>query len=203
MVYCNKDDVKAFSKITYSDLGHANETVFDTFLDTLISLAQSIIDNHCFVPSGFFDAGGISFTNQLYDYRHPWIDLRHYPVLSASKVEYNDQGYGITPNWVTVPSPEYILNNDTGQLMLVEDTPAIPEQSVRVSYTAGYSAVPSKVRFVCIQICANILHLVLQRKISPVVRVDDLTVKLIVPESFTRELQVMVAPYVRKTVAVG
>ena len=203
MVYCTKDDVKAYSKITYSDLGYANDAAFDTFLDTVISLAQSIIDNYCSVPSGFFDAGGLSFTNQLIDYRYPWIDLRYYPVLSVSKVEYNDQGYGITANWITVTSPDYILNSDTGQLMLVEDTPAIVEQSVRVSYTAGYSSVPGVIKQATIQLCSNILHEILQRKLSPVVRADDVTMKVLTPEAFSRSLQAVLTPYVRRVVAVG
>lgn len=201
--YCSHDDVKAYSKIVYTDLGYANDTAFNTFLDSLIVLAQGIIDNYCSVPSGFFAADGLSFTNQLYDYRYPWIDLRYYPVLSVSKVEYNDQGYGIAPNWVTLDSVDYIMNTDTGQLMLVNDVPAIPEQSVRVTYTAGYSAVPSLVQHVCLQICSSMLHEILQRKLAPVVRADDVSLKVLVPEAFNRELQVMLAPYVRKSVAVG
>ena len=203
MVYCTKDDVKAYSKITYSDLGYANDTAFDTFLDALISLAQGIINSHCSVPSGFFDPGGLSFTNQLYDYRHPWIDFRYYPVLSVSKVEYNDQGYGTTANWVTVTEPDYIINKGTGQLMLVEDTPAIVEQSVRVSYTAGYSSAPDVIKQVAIQLCSNILHEILQRKLSPVVRADDVTMKVLTPEAFPRSLQAVLTPYVRRVVAVG
>ena len=202
-MYCESEDVKAYSKIAYTDLSYANDTAFITFIDSLVLLAQSIIDNYCSVPSGFFNPDGVSFTNQLYDYRYPWIDLKSYPVLSISKVEYNNQGYGITPNWVTLDSVDYIINKDTGQLMLVNKTPAIVEQSVRVTYTAGYSAVPDAVKHVCIQICSNMLHGILQRKINPIVQQDNFTLKLILPEAFTRELQVMLSPYVRKTVACG
>lgn len=202
-MYCEPEDVKAYSKIAYTDLGYANDTAFITFLDSLILLAQSIIDNYCSLPSGFFKVDGVSFTNQLYDYRYPWIDLKHYPVLTMTKVEYNDQGYGITPNWVTLDSVDYIINKDTGQLMLVNDVPAIAEQSVRVSYTAGYIAVPSVVQHVCLQICCNLLHGILQRKINPIVQQDNFTLKLLLPEAFTRELQAMLTPYVRKMVACG
>lgn len=203
MVYCTKDDVKAFSKIAYSDLGYANDTAFDTFLDSLISLAQSMIENYCSVPSGFFDAGGLAFTNQVYDYRYPWIDLRYYPVVSVSKVEYNNQGYGITANWITVTEPDYIINKGAGQLMLVEDTPAIVEQSIRVSYTAGYSSVPSVIKQTTIQLCSNILHEILQRKLSPTVRADDVSMKVLTPDVFSRSLESVLTPYVRRAVAVG
>jgi hypothetical protein len=87
--------------------------------------------------------------------------------------------------------------------MLVNKVPAIAEQSVRVSYTAGYAATPDPVEHVCLQLCSNVLHGILQRKISPVVRVDDLTLKVLMPEAFARELQVMLSPYVRKTVVCG
>jgi hypothetical protein len=201
--YCSKDDVKAYSQIAYTDLGHATETSFNTFLDSLISFAQAMIENYCNVPSGFFEKDGKAFTNQLHDYRYPWIDLRYYPVLSVSKVEYNSQGYGVTPSWAQITEPDYIIMKDTGQLMLVNVTPAITEQSIRISYTAGYAAVPDPIKHVCIHICSNLLHEILQRKISSVVRVDDWSLKVIVPDAFTRELQVILAPYVRKTIAVG
>ena len=203
MVYSTKDDVKAYSKIAYTDLGYASDSAFNTFLDSLIGLAQGIIDTYCSVPSGFFDAAGLSFTNEMLDYRYPWIDLRYYPVISVSKVEHNTQGYGITPLWVEVSSQDYIINAQTGQIMLVNKIPAIAEQSVRVSYRAGYNAMPDAVEHVCLQLCSNLLHEILQRKISPVMRVEDMTLKVLMPNAFTRELQVMLTPYIRKMVACG
>ena len=203
MVYCTKDDVKAYSKIAYTDLGYASDSAFNTFLDSLIALAQGIIDGYCGVPSGFFEAGGLSLASELHDYRYPWIDLRYYPVLSVSKVEHNTQGYGITPSWVEIPTQDYIANTQTGQTMLVNKIPAITEQSVRISYTAGYAATPDPVKHVCLQLCSNLLHEILQRKMSPTVRVDDLTLKVLMPNAFTRDLQVVLAPYIRKTVACG
>jgi hypothetical protein len=203
VAYCTKDDVKAYSKIACTDLGYASDAAFDTFLDVLIVSVQGLIDSFCRVPAGFFSSGGKAFTNEMHDYQNPWIDLRYYPVLSVSKVEYNDQGHGITPNWVSVASEDYILNTEAGQMMLVNKFPAIREQSIRASYTAGYSVVPSVIQHVCIQICSNMLHEILQRKLAPVVRADDLTLKVIALEAFTKELQVMLAPYVRKMVACG
>jgi hypothetical protein len=195
--------VKGFSKIGYADLGYADDAAFNTFLDSLIVLAQGIVENYCNVPISFFDADGKALTNQLFDYRYPWVDLTYYPVLSVEKVEYNTQGYGISPSWTEMTEPDYIIVKERGQLMLVNKTPAIVEQSVRVCYTAGYSAVPDPVKHVCIQVCSNILHIVLQRKISPTVRVDDWTLKMVIPDAFSRELQTMLAPYIRKTVSVG
>jgi hypothetical protein len=203
MVYCTKDEVKAYSKIAYTDLGYASDSAFNTFLDSLITLGQGIIDNHCTVPSGFFEAAGLSFTNELHEYRDPWIDLRYYPVLSVSNVEYNTQGYGTAPVWAEISSQDYLVNSQTGQIMLVNKVPAIVEQSVRVTYTAGYAATPDSIKHVCLQICSNMLHGILQRKVSPALRVDDWTLKVLVPEAFTHELRTILSTYIRKTVACG
>jgi hypothetical protein len=197
---CSVDEVKAYSKIVYSDLGYIGEASFNTFLESLIPLAASLIEGYCNVPSGFFNAGGKTFTGQVYDYRYPWIDLYYYPVLSVSKVEINNSGYGTAPSWETLNSQDYILASDNGQLMLVNKVPAIVEQSVKVTYTAGYTATPDLIKHVCLQICSNVLHGILQRKISPTVQVGDFTFKVLTPEVFTRELQLMLQPYIRKTV---
>ena len=202
-MYCETEDVKAYSKIAYTDLGYANDTAFTTFLQGLIQLAQSVIDNYCQVPSGFFKVDGISVTNEFHDYRYPWISLNYYPVLSVSKVEYNDQGYGITANWVTVTEPDYIMNLSAGQLMLVNKVPAIAEQSIRVSYTAGFSSTPDLIKQVCIELCCNMLHGILQRKVSPQVQADDMVIKVVAVEGFNDELKGMLRPYVRRLVVAG
>jgi len=204
VTYISAHDVKMFARVSYADLEFKSDSDFEAWIaDAIIPLAQGIIEKYCNVPVGFFEAGGISFTNQLLDYRYPWINLQYYPIVTLSKVEYNSQGYGITPTWVEVTEPDYIVKKDSGQLMLVSHVPAIPEQSVRVTYKAGYWATPEAIKHVCIQLCSNFLHEILQRKISPVMRVDDWNLKLIVPNAFTRELQVILAPFMRKSVAVG
>lgn len=202
-MYCLNSDVKAYSKIAYTDLGYASDADFNTFLDSLIVLAQSLIENRCRVPTAFFNSGGKTFTNELNDYRYPWISLQYYPVLSVSKVEHNDQGYGITANWVTVTEPDYLMNLSAGQLMLVNKVPAIHEQSVRITYTAGYASTPDDIKYVCIQVCTNALHAILQRKVSPIIRVDDMVVKLVDAETFTPELKSVLRPYVRRIVVAG
>lgn len=200
---CTSTDVKAYSKIAYTDLGYASDSDFNTFLDSLIVLAQSMIENFCRVPTGFFAASGLAFTNEFHDFQYPWMSLLYYPVLSVSKVEYNDQGYGITANWVTVTEPDYIMNLSAGQLMLANKVPAIVEQSVRVSYTAGFSSTPDDIKQVCIQLCCNMLHGILQRKVSPQVQADDMVIKVVAVEAFNEELKSMLRPHVRRLVVAG
>ena len=203
VTYCLNTDVKAHSKIAYTDLGYASDSDFNTFLDSLIVLAQSMIENFCRVPTGFFASSGLAFTNEFHDFQYPWISLLYYPVLSVSKVEYNNQGYGVTANWVTVTEPDYIMNLGSGQLMLVNKVPAIVEQSIRVSYTAGFSSTPDLIKQVCIQACCNMLHGILQRKVSPQVQVNEMVVKLVAVEAFNEELKGMLRPYVRRLVVAG
>ena len=203
MVYCSKTDVKDNSKISYSDLGYATDALYDTFLDTLIVLADGIIDNYCRVPAGFFEASGLALSNELLDFCYPWISLLYFPVLSVSKVEYNSAGYGQAAVWVTITEPDYVVKLREGLLMLVNKQPSVIENSVRVSYTAGYSAVPSAIKQVAIQLCCNAVHVILQRKINPTVRADDLNLKLLSSDILTRELQTMLGSYVRRSLGVG
>jgi len=201
--YCTNTDIKAHSKIAYTDLNYASDSDFTTFLDSLIVLAQSMIENFCRVPTGFFVINGLAFTNEFHDFQYPWMSLLYYPVLSVSKVEYNDQGYGITANWVIVTEPDYLMNLSAGQLMLVNKVPAIHEQSVRITYTAGYASTPDDIKYVCIQMCTNALHGILQRKVSPQVQVNEMAVKLVAVEAFNEELKGMLRPYVRRLVIAG
>jgi len=203
VTYCLNTDVKAHSKIAYTDLGYASDSDFNTFLDSLIVLAQSMIENFCRAPTGFFASSGLAFTNEFHDFQYPWMSLLYYPVLSVSKVEYNNQGYAVTANWVTVTEPDYIMNLGSGQLMLVNKVPAIVEQSIRVSYTAGFSSTPDLIKQVCIQACCNMLHGILQRKVSPQVQVNEMVVKLVAVEAFNEELKGMLRPYVRRLVIAG
>jgi len=201
--YCSNTDVKAHSKIAYTDLGYASDLDFNTFLDSLIVLAQSMIENFCRIPTGFFASNGLAFTNESHDFQYPWMSLLYYPVLSVSKVEYNDQGYGVTANWVPVTEPDYIMNLSSGQLMLVNKVPAIVEQSIRVTYTAGFSSTPDDIKLVCIQVCCNVVHGILQRKVGPQVQVNEMFVKIVAPEAFNEELKGMLRPYVRRLVIAG
>ena len=104
MAYATVEEVKAFAKISYEDLGCLTEEEFDSFISDLISHAEAIVNDYC------------------------------------------------------------------GQSWTTEN-------------------VPATVKFVTIQLCANILHAVLQRKINPLIQVNDFTIRLITPEVFTSELK--------------
>ena len=195
--------MKSHSQVPYADLGYTLDSTYVSFIDTLIVLADGIIDNYCRVPAGFFEAAGLALSNELADFCYPWISLCHHPVISVSKVEYNSAGYGQTASWATVVEPDYIVKLPEGLLMLVNKTPAIVENSVRVSYTAGYSSVPSAIKQVAIQLCCNALHVILQRKINPVIRQDEFTLRLLSSDILTRELQTVLSPFVHRSTGTG
>ena len=201
--YVSVEEVKSHSKITYEDLGYATEAEYDSFLNGLTVQVEAIVDDYCGVPSGFFKAGGLTFT-ELCDYDEEFIALSHYPILEVLSVAVNTASYGEAEVWVTLDSTDYILYPDEGLIKLVGgEKPTIKEKSVKATYKAGYVAVPEAIKFACIQLCSNYLHAVLQRKVSPLVRIDEFAVKLVIPEVFTPELKGMLLPYTRQGVSVG
>jgi hypothetical protein len=203
-MYAENDEVRLFSRLGYGDLGYESESEFNAYIGTLIPLAEGLVDQFCNVPKGFFEDAGYEETSGLYDYRETWIHLRYHPVLSVGKVEVNTASYGSPANWVELSSTGYIVAKDRGLLkILSEHKPAEMLQSIRVTYTAGYAETPEIIKYVVLNICSNIMHAILQRKVSPVMRVDDFTIRMIIPNAFTRDLQEALSPYVHHQVFVG
>ena len=214
--YCTSDDVKAFSKVSYTDLGYSTDSDFVTLINSLIAYAGALIDEYCRLPESFFNAGGYIITNELYDYKFPYtqlyvfplyklppIALRYMPVISVDKVEYNTHGYGLEPNWIEIASPGYIFDPVACSITIVMRMPAMAQLSIRMSYTAGYSAVPDIIRYTCAQVCANMLQEFLQRKISPVVTPTNIAMKVVTPVAFSQDLQDGLKHFVRRFIGVG
>ena len=203
-MYVTADEVRVFSRLGYEDLEYDTETEFETYIETLIPLASGLVDQFCKVPKSFFEDAGYEESSGLYDYRETWIHLSYHPVLNVSKVEVNTAAYGSAASWIELASTEYIVAKDRGLLKIVGATkPAEMLQSIRVTYTAGYATTPYIIKYAVLNICSNIMHAMLQRKISPVMRVDDFTIRMIIPNAFSRDLQEALAPYVHQQVFVG
>ncbi|MEM2424311.1 MAG: hypothetical protein QXO15_00975 [Nitrososphaerota archaeon] len=109
MTYTTIDTVKAFARISHSDLGYPSDSEFNSFIENLIEYVKSIIDDYC--------------------------------------------GRQFTP------------------------------------------PIPTAISFVATQICANILHTILQRKINPTIQTSEFAIKLVTPEAFTDELKIMLDHY--------
>jgi len=200
--YISSYDVKMLAQISYEDLGFNTDGDYETWLDEdLIPRVEGIIEKYCDVPSGFFVAGGVAVSNELRDYREDGISLKYSPIVIITKVEINTAGCGSTETWSA--TTKYVENLDLGTIRIVSVSPGCDDQGVRVTYTAGFVALPSAVEYACIQLAANVLHATLQRKISPTVRVGDFTIKLVVPSCFTKEIKELLKPFTRMKVSVG
>ncbi|RJS87791.1 hypothetical protein CW705_09935 [Candidatus Bathyarchaeota archaeon] len=201
--YISASEVKQYSNTTYQDLGFTSDTDYDTFLDTLINQVEDVINNYCRVPSGFFKAGGLSFT-ELHDWKEDGeIHTRCYPILTLTKVELDYAGYNQTADWTEIPSTYYYAKTEYGIIKIVGKSPSHIENSVRITYTAGYSAVPDDVKLAALIYASNILHVILQRKVAPVVQTGDFTIRLVMDESFSDEVKALLKPYRRKLTRVA
>jgi hypothetical protein len=205
MGYTTKEKVKNFAHISYEDLGYAAESEYDAFVNDLIERAEAVIENFCDVPEDFFADGGCTITDEYHDLRESddYIALDYAPVLSVSSVSVNVAGYGAAKSWSAVSANDQYLYPKQGLLYLYNLSYSVEEQNVKVTYVAGYTTTPTDIQFVTEQLCANVLHDSLQRKVSPVVRVNDWAVRIIHPDVFTRELKAMLQRYRQRHVSIG
>ncbi len=149
-------------------------------------------------------------------YPYPYIltaQLNNWPVLTITEIDVNQAGYGMADAWSNTPgetdggaqfpanysgwSPKCNVELLFGRIKFVNAVPARYYQGVKAQYTAGYLITPQSVNFVCLQLASSILQVMLQRKLSPVVRVGDWAVKFVIPDVFTLEHKRMLAQYQR------
>lgn len=189
----------------YGDLDFETQAEFDALVNTLIDCAESVIENYCDVPDGFFKAGGVTVTDEYHDLREgdDFIQLEYKPVISISSASVNGAAYGSAPSWGTIDTNSIYLYKITGQVYLYNLTFSVTEQNIKVTYVGGYAATPGDIDYICAQLCANVLHVVLQRKVSPLVRVDDWAVRLVQPNVFSKELQNMLRRYKKARMTIG
>jgi len=200
--YVSASEVKQFSNVTYQDLGFASDTEYDTFLGSFISQVERAIDNYCRVPSGFFKAGGLSFT-ELHDWNEDGeIHVRYVPILTLTKVELDQAGYNQTADWMEISTTYYYAKNEHGIIKIVGKIPGHIENSVRITYTAGYSAVPDDVKLAALMLASNVLHMVLQRDIGTSLSIGDFSSRLVeVKEAFSGEVKGLLSSYRRGLVS--
>ena len=149
-------------------------------------------------------------------YPYPYLltsQLNNYPVLSVQHVYVNQAGYGVADAWSDTPgeddagvpfpsgysgwSPKCNVELLIGRIKFVNAVPARYYQGVKATYTAGYAATPQGVNFVCLQLASSVLQVLLQRKLSPIVKVGEWTVKLVITDVFTQEHKRMLGQYQR------
>jgi len=199
--YISASEVKQYSNVTYQDLGFSTDTEYDTFLDNLINQIERAIDNYCRVPSGFFKAGGLFFT-EIHDWNENGeIHTRYHPIITLTKVELDQAGYNQTADWTEISSTYYYAKNEYGIIKIVGKIPGHVENSVRITYTAGYSAVPDDIKLAALMLSNNILQGNLVRFLGDTVDIGDLRIQHVeVNEAFSDEVKSLLKPYRRSLV---
>lgn len=134
-----------------------------TKIDTLDSLlAQIALDAACETVRGFCDQGLDEATST-----DAWLDgtgsatirLPRFPVSALTALAVSVDRADAAPETLT-ENTDFVLNTETGVLTRIDggvfyESP----QSVKVSYTHGYSTVPSDARLVALQVAARIYEL--------------------------------------------
>ena len=194
--YISASEVKQYSNVTYRDLGFSSETEYETFLDNLINQVEAVIDDYCRVPRGFFKAGGLSFT-EIHDWDEDGeIHTHYYPIITLTKVELDQAGYNQVADWTEISSNYYYAKKEYGIIKIVGKSPGHVENSVRITYTAGYSAVPEDIKTAALTLAKNML---LSMMTSDEIRIGDLTIEpQTSQEVFTAEVKALLAQYKRR-----
>jgi hypothetical protein len=204
--YCTSDEIKRHAQIDYEDLGYSSDATFVTAISAMIAIAESLVENFCNAPDGFFASGttGYTVTQEIQNWREDGLIFTRYrPINSVTTVEYDAAGYQQSADWTAVTSTDYIAHLQKGIIQFVADVPGHPEQSIRLTYVAGWATAPDPVKWATIQIVCNVLHDMVQRKMSPTVRVDDWTIRIVRPEFFPPELKTLLGPYIVPSVSTG
>jgi len=202
--YISASEVKQYSNITYQDLGFTSDMVYDTFLAIVLSRVERAIDNYCRVPSSFFKAGGLSFT-EIQDWKEDGeIHTRYYPIITLTKVELDQAGYNQAADWTEISSTYYYAKNEYGIIKIVGKTPGHVVNSVRITYTAGYNAVPDDVKLAALIYASNILQNMLFRLSGETVDIGDIRIRNVeIKEAFSDEIKKLLMPYRRGLVMRG
>jgi len=198
--YVSASEIKQFSNVTYQDLGFSSDNDYDAWLGNLINQVERTIDNYCRVPSGFFKAGGLSFT-ETQDWKEDGeIHTRYYPIVTLTKVELDYAGYNQTADWTEISSTYYYAKNEYGIIKIVGKTPGHTENSVRITYTAGYSAVPDDIKLAALKFANRVLKILFQQRYSVSAGEIDVKISLPVEDAFTDEIIFLLKPYRRRLV---
>ncbi len=87
------------------------------------------------------------------------------PIISIQSIEYNQNGSGMEPSWITLESgydKNYLLYNEEGEVQFIygvnatnKVTPQSGYKRLRISYTHGYTVIPSEIQMLCTLLVAK------------------------------------------------
>jgi hypothetical protein len=203
--YASAQDVKDFCKITYVDLGLPNDTAYTTLIEALISIVERIIEDFCGVPSTFFKASGLTITDEYHDSDGSgYLWLKYRPVISVTKLEYNEKALTETASWVELLAgpgmgKNYLLYAEKGLIYVYQEAPGEGYRNIRVTYVAGYTTVPGPVAQACKELVSEWIRKILKNKLTPQEISQSITQGItpspVVEPGLTKTQRIMLAPY--------
>jgi hypothetical protein len=178
--YTTAAEVKQYSgNLAYTDFGalFATDAAFITFIETVISRVERVIDDYCRVPATFFKAAGLTLAGELHDGPEENDLLLNYrPVISVTSLYVNEASNNAAADWVIRSqgpgaNKHFLLYLGRGLIRFFEDAPGVGDQNVKATYVAGYSTTPGPITQVCAELSADVLKAMLNRKLAP----EDMT----------------------------
>lgn len=176
MAYSTSAAVLVWAQMSSGDL-EVTMTDFDTTITNFITYADDIIEEYCKVPSGFFDAAGVTVTDEYHDGRDvghvtswvrytghrkvPKLRLKYSPVISVTTLSEETSAGAWTAR--TEGRGDDYLVTETG-VRFLQNIPSYDYKNVKVTYVAGYAATPSIIAIVSARLAANMLHRIIDSK---------------------------------------
>lgn len=90
-----------------------------------------------------------AYTELVHYDKEAYLFIRHTPLVSVTTVEYNTNSDGEAPEWVTLTeNTDYAVDEKKGMIILFAKTYSYGTgyNKFRLSYTAGYSTIPTNVQ---------------------------------------------------------
>jgi len=175
MVYSTQTEVETWSQIASTDLGSIGHTHADS-IAYFTENADHSIDEYCNVPDGFFDAGGVTVTDEYHDgaslgyhgyfiiynkYLAPLLMLKYRPVISVTTLK-EEVTAGSWTTRTEGQDDDYLVIEEG--VRFLRNLPKYKWKNIKVTYVAGYAATPPAVSDVSAQLSALIIHRVLDGK---------------------------------------
>jgi hypothetical protein len=171
--YVTASEAKEYSRLTYDKIGFADDLTFVTFVESLIDAAEAKVEGFTGRPSGFYKVNGLTVTDEYHDHDGgDTLRVNHPPILSVSSLARNTAGLTQAPVWDALTegpglNTHYLLYNEEGKIYFYSNTPGDGKKKIKLTYVAGYSAVPDAVKQVVKYLVAEALKGILKRQIAP------------------------------------
>lgn len=134
----------------------SGDTAKDNLIIRKINQATDMIESWCLLPYNHHFKQ-TTYTNERYSGNGSnSIILGMRPVTSVTSFQYSNAGFN-NDSWSDLETTEYAIDEDTGSLLLGFNTWG-GWDAYRVTYTAGFSVIPSDLAEAAAQLAANLVE---------------------------------------------